>query len=145
MTFYEIKSELEMARNTRRQIRSMRKELDTFRDDMLAKANSGAIDYTKERLQSTHDPDAKMIYTIEYINKEEEKRKAKIIELEESVQPYEQLVYSLHGLETEVLRLFYLEDWPMEKVAAHINYDVTYAYSLRNKALNKLVEQEARK
>lgn len=142
MTYRQMKEELEAVRYRSRKIRSVINELATLRDDYLAKINNGAIDYSKEHLQKTHDPDRNIIYILDHINREEEKLRNLIEDLKEKNRPYEDMINNLDGLEGEVLRLFYLEAWNMRRVSKHIRFDERTCWNYRKSGIGKLTEKE---
>ena len=145
MTYEQFKFEMDLVRENRIVMRSLLKSLDNLTEERLSALNSGAVDYSKEPLQMSHDPDLAMIETLDRIDKDRERLQQKLRSLEEANEYYESLILSTAGIGGEVLRLYYIEGYTMEAVADHLQYDISYCWMFRKKSLKKLLEQEEKK
>ena len=83
MTLYEFKQELFVIRENRRVMRSLRQSLATLEEDMLTSVFSGAIDYSKDQVQHQSDPDSAIINAIMLTEKEKERLRRQLAELQE--------------------------------------------------------------
>lgn len=140
MTFGEFKDELHRIRYNRNLIRSKLKSLATLREDKLTTVTSGAIDYSKERLQSSHDPDNKMINVLLLIDKETDRLMKAIEELENENSEIENLIYTVKGLPGEIVRIYFIEGMNMKAIAAQINYSESHSWMLLRKAIREMFE-----
>ena len=141
MTYNELKNDLELVKDRRYQIRSICSELLTLREDYLTKVGCGAIDYSRDRLQSSPDPDRAIIAVLDEIDRETAKRKNKIEELTEANAFYEDKIFCIQGIRGEVLRLYYLEGWTMEKISRHVHFNQKYCWRFRSEGLNAILDK----
>lgn len=124
MTREEFKEQLYQIRENRRIINSIRTSLRSLPEDYLSTIFSGAIDYSKERVQSTSDPDGKMINTLVKIDRDTQVLLNKLQKLEEENEYYESLILNAEGIGAEILRLFFIEGYGMNRVASQMHYSV---------------------
>lgn len=108
-SFSEFKNDLSEVRNKSRIIKMKTKSLKTLREDKLATVYSGAIDYSKERLQTSPDPDKALIYVIDEIDRDAEKLIRQIEKLKEEIAPTVELIEKRMDIGGEILRLYFLE------------------------------------
>lgn len=141
MTYHQFKYELELVRNNRKQIRSIQRELKTLGDDILSTITSGAVDYSKVRIQTTSDPDAKTINAIDDIDRHTSTRIQKIQELLDKNERIESYIWAEDGLEAEVVRLYTIEGWPMFKVGENIGYSKNHCWKMWNKVIYRIYER----
>lgn len=142
MTFSQFKLEFNIVRNNRRAMRSILRELETLPDDRLSTLGSGAIDYSKERVQASHDPDAPTINTIEKINEDTAKLLLKLNRLRDENKYFEDLIYSADGIGGEVVRLYVIEGLAMRVVAQHLHYSLAHCWKLHGVTLRQLYEKQ---
>lgn len=145
MTFSQFKLELNIVRDNRRAMRSILRELETLTDDRLSTVGSGAIDYSKERVQASHDPDNAMINTLDRIDEDKDRLKEKLRRLEEANERYEELIYSADGIGGEVVRLYVIEGLAMRVVAQHLHYSPAHCWKLHGVTLRQLYEKQEAK
>lgn len=137
----EFKCDLLNIRDNRRVIRSKMKSLETLREDKLATINHGAIDYSREYVQSTPDPDKAIINIIAEIDQDIERLNRQINELKEENKPLEALIDSVGGVGGEILRLYYMEGLSMEDCAKQLNYSENNGWRLWRKTILSLYEE----
>lgn len=141
MTFSQFKLEFDIVRDNRRAMRSIMRELQTLSDDRLSTVGSGAIDYSKERVQASHDPDNAIINTLARIDKDTDRLKEKLRRLEDANERYEELIYSADGIGGEVVRLYVIEGLAMRLVAQHLHYSPAHCWKLHGLTLKQLYEK----
>ena len=117
MTLYEFKQELYIVRDNRRVMRSLRTSLANLEEDILTSVFSGAIDYSKEKVQHQSDPDSAIINAIMLTEKEKERLRKQLQELQDENAELEQLIYRQRGLGAEIVRLYFIEGKTMKEVA----------------------------
>lgn len=142
MTFSQFKLEFNIVRDNRRAMRSILRELETLADDRLSTVGSGAIDYSKERVQASHDPDNAIINTLARIDRDTDRLKDKLKRLEEANEQYEDLIYSADGIGGEVVRLYVIEGLAMRVVAQHLHYSPAHCWKLHGVTLRQLYEKQ---
>ena len=142
MTYQQLKIELDLVRDNRFAMRTILRELDTISDDYLSTTSSGAIDYMKDRVQKTMDPDKAMIEKIDRIDREIEKLKHRYDLLEGSNAHYEEIIMGLEGIDGEVMRLYYINGWKMTNVAKYLHFDISSCWGFRKRALKKILDLE---
>lgn len=145
MTFNQFKNELDYVTSNRRAMRSILKQLATLADDRLSTLGPGAIDYSKEHLQSTHDPDGATINAIAKIDEDTAKLNDKLQRLREKNEYYESLILSVDGIEGEIVRLKVIEGLQMRIVAQHLHYSPAHCWKLYSETLTILYEREEAK
>ena len=142
MTYSQFKIELDIVKDNRRAMRSIMKELATLSDDRLSSITSGAVDYSKDRLQATHDPDAPTINAIAKIDEDTAKLQEKLNRLRDGNKYFEDLIYSADGVGGEITRLYIIEGLPMRVIAGHIHYSEAHCWKLHGQTTRKLYEKE---
>lgn len=145
MTYGEFKDELYVIRLNRQVMRSIMADLRTYAEDQLSTVFSGAIDYSKERVQKTPDPDAAIINVIAKIDSDMERLKEKLERLEEENDKLETLIFKGEGLGGEFIRLYYIEGYSMNKIAERFNYSRQWTYTLWDNELKRLWREEFNK
>jgi DNA-directed RNA polymerase specialized sigma24 family protein len=138
MSFYEFKSRFYDVRINSREINSLKKSLDTIADDILGTVTSGAVDYSKDRIQHQTEPDVAIINAIYRIDEEKRIMLARLSYLKEQNAWAEEMIYSLDGIGREVLRLYYLESLSMEQVSKRLNYSTSHCWRLWRETLYRL-------
>lgn len=141
MTYKQFEDELYIIRDNWKTIRSAIKSLKNLEEDGLVAAYSGAIDYSKERLQSSTDPDAKMIAVIQKCEDEKTKIMERIANLREENRMIEELIYQEKNIGGETLRLYFIDNKPMREVAKYINYSQSQTWEIWKKAKHGLYER----
>lgn len=141
-SFTEFKDDFAGVRDKTRIIRSKIKSLETLREDRLATVNSGAIDYSKERLQTSLDPDKALIYAIDEINSDAKKLIEQIERLREEIKPFEELIEKRKDVGGEILRCYYLEGLSMAATAKQLNYSEVRGWELWRKTLKAIYDEE---
>lgn len=143
MTFSQFKDELELVRDNRRQIRCLIESGIAIANERLV--SIGVTDYSKDRVQSSKDPDNGMINRIERNRIEDETRKKQIDKLKSEIEWAERLILDCRGDGGAILYLYYIDGHTMEKVSAITKFELTYCYELRRKTLRNIYEKEVSK
>ena len=142
MTFAEFKDELYIIKMNRQVMRSVMEDLKTYAEDQLSTAFSGAIDYSKDRVQKTPDPDGALINVISKIDHDVERLKAKLEKLEAENEELEEVIFKGQGLGGEFIRLYYIEGLSMNSIAERFNYSRQWCYELWDKELRRFYKEE---
>ena len=142
MTYSQFKLELGSVRKNRKQIRSIMREIQSLPDDILSTTTPGAIDYSKDRVQASSDPDAKLINAIYKVDRDTLAKIKKIEDLLQKNEHLEQMIYEEDGVEAEILRLYTIEGMNMEKVGNHLNYSTSHCWKLWHIAAKRIYEKE---
>ena len=140
MTYSELKDELYLVRERERVIRSKQKDLESLKDDYLTRLPNGVTDYSKDRLQSTPDPDRALVNLIDDINRDTQKLIEIITELREANEYYKTLILNMTTVGGEVLRLFFVEGYSMRQVAKRLNYAERSTWRLWREAIKDMTE-----
>ena len=140
MTLYEFKQELFVIRENRRVMRSLRQSLATLQEDMLTSVFSGAIDYSKDQVQHQSDPDSAIINAIMLTEKEKERLRNQLAELQEENAELEKLIYSMRGVGAEVVRLYFIEGKTMIDIAKRLGYHRDTCYEKWNNTIKDMLE-----
>ncbi len=138
MTLYDFKQELYLIRDNRRVMRSLRTSLASLEDDVLTSVFSGAVDYSKDRIQSSPDPDSAIINAILLTDKEKTRLKAQLAELQEENAEMEKLIYSQRGIGAEIVRLYFIEGETMIAIAKRLNYHRDTCYGKWNETIAQM-------
>ena len=141
MDYSHMKEELNLIRENRARINLLVRQLNTIRDDGLATAYSGAIDYAKDRVQSSGDPDGKLINTIEKINKQIERMEARVTELREENRQLESLLERAPGLAGEIARAYYINCHGMRYISKAVNYSVRQCWRYVDVTIDWLIQE----
>ena len=142
MTFIEFKDELFFFRDRQREKIALHRRLENVREEKLANINPGAMDYSKERLQTSHDPDGLMVRSIYEIEEEEKYLKSKIELLEERNKPMETLIRSVEGTEAVILYYYYIQVLGMKKIAEIVDYSEDSCWRFHRTTIRDLWEKE---
>ena len=142
MTFSQFKIEMDIVRDRRRAMRSILRDLSTLSDDRLSALSSGAVDYSKDRLQKTTDPDAAMINTLDQIDRDTARLKDKLQHLRDLNEYYESLIFAADGIGGEVGRLYVIEGLTMKIVAQHLHYSPSHCWMKWTKTMHEIHEAE---
>ena len=142
MSFYEFKSRFWDARINAREINSIMKSLETVADDILGTVTSGAVDYSKDRIQHQTEPDAAIINAIYRVDEEKKILLTRLSLLKEQNYWVEELIYSSSGIGREVLRLYYLECLSMEQIAERLHYSSRWCWKLWRNTLYQLYQEQ---
>lgn len=145
MTFTEFKDELYLVRENRRSINSLIESIDNLTAKLLDRLTGGVTDYSKDRLQKTPDPDAKIIETIATIEEERTEYLEKLNRLREANSKYEAIIMSFDTLGGEILRLYFIEGLSIKAIGQRIGYSEQYTWELWRKATKDLYEKEKAK
>lgn len=140
MTLYEFEQQLRVIQTNQRILSSLYDSLAHAREDQLAVVGSGAIDYSKDRIQASADPDAAIINAIARADELVNRLVKKINELEEEDAAIKDLLWEADGLGGEILRLCFLEGMRMGQIAQRLNYDRSYCYKMWREKINELYE-----
>ena len=105
MTYSEFKDGFYIIRENRIVIRSKLQRLEELNDKYFSKLNHGVTDYSKDRLQSTPDPDKAIIEAIDNITREKDKLIEEIRSLREENEHFEELLFSAKGISGEITQL----------------------------------------
>lgn len=141
-TIKEFQNDLADVREKTRIIRSKIKSLETLREDKLATVYSGAIDYSKDVVQTSPDPDKALIYAIDEINRDADKLINQIEKLREEIKPFEDLILNTSGVGGEILRCYYLEGLSMAATAEQLNYSEVRGWELWRKTIKSIYDEE---
>ena len=141
MNLYEFKQELFVIRENRRVMRSLRQSLATLEEDMLTSVFSGAIDYSKERGQHQSDPDSAIINAIMLTEKEKERLRKQLQELQDENAELEQLIYRKRGLGAEIVRLYFIEGKTMMEIADRLDCHRDTCYRHWNDSIKTMWEE----
>lgn len=144
-SFSEFKNDLHEVRDKSRIIKAKIKSLETLRDDKLADANSGAIDYSKLRVQMSHDPDKALVYVLDDIERDSKKLILQIEKLKEEIAPTAELIEKRMDIGGEILRLYFLEGLRMVEVAKRVSYSESRTWELWRKTIRDIYEKEFNK
>lgn len=141
MNYSQMQEELKLIRENRARINLLVRQLNTIRDDGLSAAYSGAIDYAKDRVQSSGDPDGKLINTIEKINKQIEHMEKRLIELREENKKLESLLDRAPGLAGEITRAYYINCHGMRYISKAVNYSVRQCWRYVDSTIDWLIQE----
>lgn len=141
----EFKADLSEVRDKSRIIKAKIKSLETLRDDKLSTAYSGAIDYSKERLQTSHDPDKALVYVLDEIERDSKKLIQQIEKLKEEIAPTVELIEKRMDIGGEILRLYFLEGLRMVEVAKRVSYSESRTWEIWRKTIRDIYEKEFNK
>lgn len=146
MTYSEFKDELYLIKENRRIMRSILKSLSEVEDNNFSRLNNGAVDYSKERLQTSRDNDKAIIEAISKIDKDRERLLEKLKELKETNEYFENLIFNLRGVGGEVMRLFFIEGVTMKEIAEkRLYYSPQYCWEILQKTMKDLYRKEEAK
>lgn len=140
MTLYEFKQELFKIRENRRVMRSLRQSLATLEKDMLTSVFSGAIDYSKDQVQHRSDPDSAIINAIMLTDKEKERLRKQLADLQEENAELEKLICSQRGVGAEIVRLYFIEGKTMVEIAKRLGYHRDTCYEKWNNSIKDMLE-----
>ena len=140
MNLYEFKDELRQIRKNRMEMKDHHQKLLEFEQEFLAKNAAGAMDYSKERVQSMPDSDGKMVSSIYRKQIKEEQENERIKNLPKENQQIIELMECMPGVEGSIMRLYVLHAVPMRKIAEKANYHRDTCYEKWNQACKKLWE-----
>lgn len=141
MNYSQMKEELKLIRENRARINLIVRQLNTIRDDGLSAAYSGAIDYAKDRVQSSGDPDGKLVNTIEKINKQVEWMEKRVIELREENKKLESLLERAPGLAGEITRAYYINCHGIRYISKAVNYSSRQCWRYVDNTIDWLVQE----
>lgn len=145
MTFSQFKDEFYLIRENRIVIRLELKNLARRTEEKFSLLGAGAIDYSKDKLQSTKDPDKTIIDALATIKADKIRTAERIKELQDRNRHIENLIHSTEGVGGEILRLYFIEGLTMGQIAADTNYNKNYCFELMRKTLKTLWEKEENK
>lgn len=144
MTRSQFEAELYQIRENRRVMRSILRSLESLNDDTITSIFSGAIDYSKDKLQASNDPDGKMINILYKLDQDVEKLKHKLDKLKEENEYIEDLIYQSDGIGAEVMRLYFIEGMAMPRVALQLNYSTSNCWKAQRRKITEIYEQEVK-
>ncbi len=141
MTFAEFKDELYLIKINRQVMRSIIEDLKTYAADQLSTVFSGAIDYSKDKIQHQSDPDAAIINVLMKIDSDVDRLKKKFDQLEQENEELEEVIFKGQGLGGEFIRLYYIEGLSMSAIADRFGYSRQWCYELWDKELKRLYRE----
>lgn len=141
MTYNELKNELYYLRENELVLSSKRLSLSTRKAEIMAELGGGVVDYSKDNVQTTPDPDARIIDAIFRADRAIATLLEEIKELEDKTAHYESLVIRAKGVKGEILRLFFIEGKPMRQISARLDYVEKYAWQLWRQGIENLLEE----
>lgn len=141
MTYTELKNELYYLRQMELALNSKRLSLATRKDEIMAELDGGVVDYSKDNVQTTPDPDARINDAIFRADRAIATLLEEIKVLEDKTEKYEALVIKSKGIKGEILRLFFVEGKNMRQIAARLNYVEKYAWQLWRQGIEDLLEE----
>lgn len=142
MTYSEFKDGFYIIRENRIVIRSKLQRLEELNDKYFSKLNHGVTDYSKDRLQSTPDPDRAIIEAIDNIMREKNKLIEEIRSLREENEHFEELLFSVRGISGEITQLYFLDGKSMRTISKTLNYAERTCWRLMRMTLRDLYEKE---
>lgn len=145
VTFNQFKDEFYLIRENRIVIRLELKNLARRTEERFALLGAGAIDYSKEKLQATKDPDKAIIDALATIQADKMRTAERIKELQERNRHIEELIHNAQGVGGEILRLYFIEGLTMGQIANDTNYNKNYCFELMRKTLKALYDKEENK
>lgn len=145
MSLYEFKGALVAVRINSRSILALTAALETLPDDILESVYSGAVDYSKERVQNSPDPDAAIINAISRVDSECYYTRERIIQLEAESEWAVRLIRRLEeedGFEISatMLRLYYLHAIGMTRISKMVNYSEETAWRKWREGIKRIYE-----
>ena len=142
MTYSEFKDGFYIIRENRIVIRSKLQRLEELNDKYFSKLNHGVTDYSKDRLQSTPDPDKAIIEAIDNITRERDKLIEEIRSLREENEHFEELLFSVKGISGEITQLYFLDGKSMRNISKSFNYAEQSCWRIMRRVLRDLYEKE---
>lgn len=144
MNYSQMKEQLNQIRENRARMNLLVRQLKTIRDDGLASAYSGAMDYARERVQTSHDPDGKLVNTIDKINRQIEKMEKRVTELKDENAKLEKLLDQAPGLAGEVARAYYINCHGMRFISKATKYSVRQCWRMIDNAIDWMIQEDAK-
>lgn len=143
MTYQEFKSKLYRIKKNRDIIRLLKKKLETYPEDMISTAFSGAIDYSKDRVQKTSDIDGALINVLQKIDDDIKHTIENITKLEEENEDIEKLLFKAEteDIAGSIVRAYFIDGIPMQRLAILTNYSSKHCYKLWNWKIQELYER----
>lgn len=141
MTKKEFKDELYIIRDNCRQMRCLLESIKALNDTAYECLNNGVVDYSKDRLQKTVDPDKAMIEAIDNLNRKRELLLNKYNNLQARNERTENLILSIEGINGEILRLYFMEGLTMKATAKRVNYSESYTWQLWSEEIDRLYKE----
>lgn len=145
MNYSQMKEELKLIRENNTRINLLVRMIRTLHEDGLAAANEGAMDYAKERVQSSHDPDGKLISVISNRDKKIENMEKTIVELAEKTKRIEALLDRAPGLAGEIARAYYINCRSMKYISRATNYSISKCWRFVDSAIEWMIQEEENK
>lgn len=142
MNYSQMKEELNQIRENRARMNLLVRQLKTMRDDGLSTAYSGAMDYAKERIQTSHDPDGKLINTIDKIDKQIERMEKRVTQLREANEKLEKLLDRAPGLAGEVSRAYYINCHGMRFISKATKYSIRQCWRMIDSTIDWMIQEE---
>lgn len=142
MTLSDFKNALYAVKENRRVISSLVKSIEGASEEHLSRISNGAIDYSKERVQKTPDPDKQIIEAIYNTDRDIERYQQKLRRLEEENEPFEDMILQASGIGAEVLRLYFLEGKGMKQISEQLDYSQQRCWELWKKTIKELYQKE---
>jgi ABC-type cobalt transport system substrate-binding protein len=144
MDYYSFRQQFYDVRENRRAIKAIMARLATLEDDILGSVYSGAVDYSKDRIQATHDPDAAIINASETLRRDYDRMMEKLGALQASDERIEELIFSIPGAVGEIFVSYFIYCKKMEDVANELNYTENHCWKLRREKFDELYDKEVR-
>lgn len=143
MTFAEFKDELFRIKRNRELIRLFQKKLEILPQTTLETLFSGAIDYSKDRVQNSLDPDGKVISRLQAAEEEYKKTVEDIKKLEEDNAEIEKFVFSVstEDIGGALVRSYFIDGIPIKQLAVLSNYAESYCYQLWRMKISEMYER----
>lgn len=135
ITFKEFKDKFFEVRQNCQEVRSLYVSLKNLLSDGLT---SSGISGGGERVQSDSSPDAGLVNAIFYLQQEERRICDRIKLLEEANKWAVALLDSAPSSSREIIRLYYFENLPMNKVADRLEISESRSWQLWREGMYKL-------
>lgn len=145
MSLYEFEQCLRIIRDNQKVLMSLYLSLLSTRDEKLALVGNGVVDYSKDRVQTSSDPDAAINNAIYEADEKIKSIMEKIKSLEGEDPELKALLWSGEGLPSEIVRLYFIEGLTMREIAKRFNYDKSYCYKMWRRRINEMYEEYERK
>lgn len=141
MNYSQMKEELKLIRENNNRINLLIRMIRTQYEDGLAAANEGAMDYAKERVQNSHDPDGKLISIIMSRDKKIANMEKTIIELTEKTRKTEAMLERAPGLAGEITRAYYINCRSMKYIARATNYSISKCWRFVDSTIDWMIQE----
>lgn len=143
MTLKEFEDYLYSYRRNKREVASLRRSYKELDEEFKETMGAGAMDYSKDRVQSSTPPDAMMAAAIDRNIESKQKIMNRITILEAEMDEVEKVIDKAEdGITHEILRLYFVEDHPMVEVSNRLVYSERRCWQLWRLGIRRLYEDE---